>query len=40
MISSPPGLSAFRIPAHFWERSAGVLNWVKISTTTSNAAAG
>ena len=39
-INSPPGLSALRIPAHLRGRSAGVLNWVKISTTTSNASGG
>src|SRR5947209_2339631 len=40
MISNPPGLSARRMPAHFCSRSAGVENWVKISTTTSNVASG
>ena len=35
-----PGLSAFRIPAHFRARSGGELNWVKISATTSNAVSG
>src|SRR4051812_38687847 len=28
------------MPAHFGGRSAGLLNWVKISTTTSNASSG